>query len=372
MKKVHIIYGRFYNYSGDKLFIGGVETYLINLSKLMYENGYEVHIYQYADVVFNINDDYATIHGIIPDNKKEKENYNSFKTLVKAAENNGNVEKDVLIFGADLGVVKTKYKNVVAIQHGIGWDIQPDSNSSLIRKIKYSITNFRIALNRKKKIAICKKIVCVDYNFLNWYRTTIYDNVDKIKVIPNFTQLVPYKKRQNKKNVSIIFARRFQHYRGTRVFAEAVEKLINKYSNVKVTVAGEGPDEKWLHDKLDKYNQVTFDKFAPEDSLNYHKLYDIAVVPSTGSEGTSLSLLEAMAAGCAVICSDIGGLTNIILDNYNGLIIRANADDLYQALVKLLDYNYREELAQNGYHTVCKSFSFDKWGKSWMDIINNL
>ena len=372
MKKVHIIYGRFYDYNGKNLLIGGVETYIINLSKLLFENGYEVHIYQYADVDFKKKNDYSTVHGIVPNNKKEKEVYKSFKTLIYAAEKNGDVNNDILVFGADIGIDKTSFKNVVAIQHGIGWDIQPDSTSSLLKKLKYSLTNFRISLNRKKKFSICKKIVCVDYNFLNWYRTTIYDDIDKLKVIPNFTKIIPYKKHLKKDNVSIIFARRLQYYRGTRVFAGAIEKLIKKYPNVKVMIAGEGPDEGWLHSKLDGYKQVSFDKFSSVDSLKIHEAYDIAVVPSTGSEGTSLSLLEAMSSGCAVVCSDIGGLTNIILDEYNGLIIRANALELYKALVKLMDYDYRTSMAKNGHSTVSASFSYEKWSKSWLDVINNL
>ncbi|WP_420491566.1 glycosyltransferase [Neobacillus drentensis] len=51
-----------------------------------------------------------------------------------------------------------------------------------------------------------------------------------------------------------------------------------------------------------------------------------------GSEGTSLSLLEAMAAKCAEIATNVGGMTNIILDNYNGLIINPDESELYLAL----------------------------------------
>ncbi|MGR4357642.1 glycosyltransferase [Escherichia coli] len=83
-----------------------------------------------------------------------------------------------------------------------------------------------------------------------------------------------------------------------------------------------GP-EQYLVDELKKEypNSVYQTSYKSEDSIHFHQQYDIAIVPSIGSEGTSLSLLEAMSAKCLVIATDIGGMTNIILDGFNGRMI---------------------------------------------------
>ena len=48
---------------------------------------------------------------------------------------------------------------------------------------------------------------------------------------------------------------------------------------------------------------------------------DVAVVPTLYSEGTSLSCIEAMCAASAVLVTGVGGLSNLVLDDYNGLLV---------------------------------------------------
>jgi len=370
MKTIHILYGQFFDHDGNNLLIGGVETYIRNLSMLLNENGYSVNIYQYSNKSFQRKIDSVNVYGIVTKSKKEKNNYNCYKTLVKFAETNGNLNNDILLFGADLGIVKTKFKNVIAIQHGIGWDIQPNCESSIIVKIKYFIKNCKIAIEKNRKYKYCNKIVCVDYNFVNWYRSLIVDDMSKLFTIPNFTKvpkILPIHKSE--KEMSIVFARRFQKYRGTVIFAEAIEKLYNDGYKFKVIFAGEGAEETYLKNKFKNNNSVLFVKFHPDDSINFHQQYDIAVLPSIGSEGTSLSLLEAMASGCAVISTDIGGLTNIVLDNYNGLIVRPDSESIYNAILKLSDKKTRDKLTKNAYDTIINSFSYEKWSNAWLEIV---
>ena len=168
----------------------------------------------------------------------------------------------------------------------------------------------------------------------------------------------------------IIFARRFYEYRGTRIFTEAIKRILNEYANVDVTMAGDGPDKGWMKAQLVDYSNVHFISYKSNESLLIHLDKDIAVVPTVGSEGTSLSLLEAMASKCAVICSNVGGMTNIILDGYNGLMIEPTSDNIYLALKQLLDNpEQRGCLACKAYETSSHAFSFENWKKRWLNII---
>lgn len=366
MRTIFIVYHQFFDRDGINVQIGGVETYLYNLASILNAQGYNVGIYQAANFEFTRNYQGINVVGIPTLGK------NVFQTLMEWIEKKADCENDLLIFGADIAIVKSKFKNVIAIQHGIGWDI-PSEDAKKRDVLRHFMKNVRTSIAHYNQYKYCSKVVCVDYNFLNWYRTFWKTGAEKMAVIPNFSVVPDVRPIKNNANLSIVFARRFQEFRGTRVFGYAIKDVLKHYPNLKICIAGNGPDEKWLKENLKDCPQVYFDMFRPQDSIEFHENFDIAVVPSTGSEGTSLSLLEAMSAGCAVISSDVGGLTSIIIDGYNGLIVRAEKDMLTKALCKLIDdKKLRESFAQRGYDTVKDAFSFEVWEDKWLQIVEDI
>ena len=95
------------------------------------------------------------------------------------------------------------------------------------------------------------------------------------------------------------------------------------------------------------------------------------MVPSPYSEGTSLSLLEAMSAGCACIATDIGGLSNVIINRHNGILIRPIAEDLQKAVTFLIEReDQRKHLAENAIETIRDSFSSDLWAERWTNFLS--
>lgn len=149
---------------------------------------------------------------------------------------------------------------------------------------------------------------------------------------------------------------------------------MDEYKNVAVTVAGNGPDEEWMKQRLNRYENVLFTHYESQESLEMHKDKHIAVIPTVGSEGTSLSLLEAMSAQCAAVCTNVGGMTNIVLNGYNGLMVNSgNVNQLYKAIKKLIDDpSLRETIAKNGYETVKQSFSYERWTEEWKKVLSEM
>ena len=132
----------------------------------------------------------------------------------------------------------------------------------------------------------------------------------------------------------------------------------------------DGPDENYLKNVFKGYKNVNFIKYNSDESMAIHMDKDIAIIPTLGSEGTSLSLLEAMATGCAPICTNVGGMTNIILNGYNGIMISPNEDELYEAVKKLINNKQlRESISKRAFDTVCQSFNYNNWRMSWKEII---
>jgi glycosyltransferase involved in cell wall biosynthesis len=90
-------------------------------------------------------------------------------------------------------------------------------------------------------------------------------------------------------------------------------------------------------------------------------LFDVFVLPSL-REGTSLSLLEAMASGVAPIVTNVGGNPNVVKNGYNGYLVKPGdfggmalmITDFFKDFAKI-DY-----IKNNARKSVQDKFSLDK------------
>ena len=359
MKKIYIIMNRYLDDSKRSRNIGGVETYIYDLCEVMYTIGIKPIIYQRSRESFVVEYNGVIVHGI----NSDKSHY--IKKVLSAIPPN-----EVVLFSND-EVLYGRYQGVIInIQHGIGWDYQIHAyRGELFEKIYYFMS-IKESFRRIKYTKLADHVVCVDYNYVNWLRTQVNHSMTNLHVIPNYANIPNERPKKNQGTIKIIFARRFVDIRGTRLFTPVVTKLLLEYPNIHITFAGTGPDEQWIKAQLNEHKNVEFITYSSEDTYKVHFDKHIAVIPSIGSEGTSLSLLEAMASGCAVVCTNIGGMTNIVIDHYNGLMVDPKETDLYSAIKELIDSKeLREELAAKAYDTVQKGFSKDKWAESWRKVL---
>lgn len=82
----------------------------------------------------------------------------------------------------------------------------------------------------------------------------------------------------------------------------------------------------------------------------------VAIVPSVWAEPFGIVVLEAMAAGRAVIASDIGGISDIVLNGKTGLLVApGNAAKLGEAIKYLMaDPNLRTQMGEAGKHRLAE------------------
>ena len=362
-KTITFLYERYYDFDKEVVTIGGIQTYLTELMKICLGLGYDVQLFQMGDT-----DRHAEVDGIsIVQTRVEGHDYEGFfRTVADTIHGEARV-----VFGTDIMVPKDlRGIKAIGIQHGIFWDVPtaPRRGGDVRMFLSKALRNYKFI----RRVRPLDTLVCVDYNYVNWLRAETDCVRTNLRVIPNYTKIAPvYRKPED--TVNIIFARRLWEYRGTRVFAEAAGRIVREYGNVHVTVAGTGPDEKYMRDALAAYPNVSFITYGSSESLGIHADKHIAVVPTVGSEGTSLSLLEAMSAQCAVIASNVGGMTNIILDDYNGVMVNAgDADDLYRAMKRLIDNpDDRKRLSGKAYETVRQAFSYEKWSDRWTGVLKS-
>jgi glycosyltransferase involved in cell wall biosynthesis len=100
---------------------------------------------------------------------------------------------------------------------------------------------------------------------------------------------------------------------------------------------------------------------------------DIFVLPSY-SEGVSLALLEAMAAGLPVIATAVGGTPETVSEGVTGLLIPPrDVEALAGALERLLaDSALAKKLGENARKMVKEKFSLERLGREVNEIYGEL
>lgn len=102
----------------------------------------------------------------------------------------------------------------------------------------------------------------------------------------------------------------------------------NKHPNTLLLIVGDGPTRNLLErqvEQLEITDQVIFTGYQP-NPVDYLQLMDIFLLPSL-SEGTAMTLLEAMSLSKACIVTDVGGNPEIIQNRVNGLVTPSDDRD---------------------------------------------
>jgi glycosyltransferase involved in cell wall biosynthesis len=104
-------------------------------------------------------------------------------------------------------------------------------------------------------------------------------------------------------------------------------------------------------------SKVTF-VVGKSNIISYINHCDIMFFPSS-TEGLPRSVMEAMALGKPVIANAVGGITDLILDRYTGMITDYNDSNQYAEYAVMLSNNVilYQEIAQNARSLIEKSFS---------------
>nr|WP_314092173.1 glycosyltransferase family 4 protein [uncultured Shinella sp.] len=104
-----------------------------------------------------------------------------------------------------------------------------------------------------------------------------------------------------------------------------------------LTIAGDGPDLKWLKVAMPGTRVVYAGAVAADAVPALLAAHDVFLMPSR-YEGLPMALVEAMAAGCVPVVSALRGVTDMIVENgRDGLLFPVGDTAKAAALVRALD-----------------------------------
>ncbi|MBA7537543.1 D-inositol 3-phosphate glycosyltransferase [subsurface metagenome] len=164
----------------------------------------------------------------------------------------------------------------------------------------------------------------------------------KIYVVPTgieFEEIRRIKPHQEE-NLDIFSACRLHKIKGIDILIRAITTVIKSFPDLKVYIAGNGPQEDDLKNMVRELcleNHVRFlGVIYGEEKYWYFKACKLVVAPSRWDSQT-ITLPEAMASGKPTVASNVGGLPEVVENGKTGLIFESeDVDDLANKVLLLL------------------------------------
>ncbi|MES2314805.1 MAG: glycosyltransferase [Patescibacteria group bacterium] len=133
-------------------------------------------------------------------------------------------------------------------------------------------------------------------------------DVEKIKHAPIISGADLHKKYPQFEKI-VLMASRIEKEKNIVLAIEAFKKVVEKVPKVGLIIVGEGSLSSYLlalTSKLGLSDSVIFESWADQHTLySYYKTADIFLVTSL-FEGYGMTLIEANAAGCKIVSTDVG------------------------------------------------------------------
>ena len=169
--------------------------------------------------------------------------------------------------------------------------------------------------------------------------------------------------------------RRLVFKNGIDTLIECANIAAKKNPNIIFLVVGKGPDQSSVQmraQQLGIENNFRFTGFVKDEDLPfYYNAADFFVLPSKSGEGLPLVALEAMACGLPVIATNVGGISEILMEKWGKLVPPNQPELLAKAVLEFANVDFssrRKELRA----VMEEKFSWDKNVESLVEIYEEL
>jgi len=206
------------------------------------------------------------------------------------------------------------------------------------------------------------RIVVVSECWARWIPSATSNR--NVQVIPNPVREARYGPSLRREAGLVAFAGRCDAAKGIFDLLEATHLLRATIPQVRLECAGDGDLGKVARYALalNLGMRVSLPGWMDHAAtLDLMRRANVFVLPSY-AEGLPVSLLEAMAAGCAVVATNVGGVPDVITDGVDGLIVPAgNPEALAAAIGRILrDPAFARSLGNAARETIANRYSAER------------
>jgi glycosyltransferase involved in cell wall biosynthesis len=192
----------------------------------------------------------------------------------------------------------------------------------------------------------------------------------KITVKPNFT--FNRKSSEIKRQLdSFLFIGRLSEEKGIDCLLNALQS-----TGLKLKIGGNGPLINSVKDISMKYSNIQYlGNLEKEQVQQYMQECTALIISSIWYEGMPMTIIEAFSHGLPVIASNIGAMSSMIKDGYNGLLFEVgNPVDLQTKLIVWQNKSQEEKelFSQNAYQTYLENYTPEQNLAQLMAIYNSV
>lgn len=342
--------------------LGGAQTHLMNLSRMLAKDGHEVFIMHGGKLheAYRIQHPYITfitvvhlVHPLHPieDVKAIREVRQRFRLL----------RPDIVALHSSkagtIGRIAAKSMHVPSVFTAHGWSFTegiPWKKQQLYRLIEQGLAKRTDA------------IITVSNYDANLARKAHILPKHGLHVVHNGILSTEKPSAIRKKN--IVMVARFQLPKRQDLLLQAFALLEDKATTL--TFVGDGPTKKEvekLADTLGVKERVLFT--GNQQSVTTYLEEASIFVLMSNFEGLPISIIEAMAAGLPIIASDVGGVRELVTANENGFLVDNALSELQVYLTKLLaDESLRYTMGKKSRVLFDQAFQFETTYEKTMKI----
>jgi glycosyltransferase involved in cell wall biosynthesis len=173
----------------------------------------------------------------------------------------------------------------------------------------------------------------------------VYNGVDLTKFRPIIGKREEMRKKigVSQDAIVVLTVRRLVYKNGIDTLMDCANSVIRKNRKIVFLVVGDGPDLNSVRLEIKRlgiesnFRLVGF--VSDQDLPSYYNAADLFVLPSKSGEGLPLVVLESMASGLPVIATNVGGIKEILIDDYGQLVPPNRPDLLATSVLDFVEIN---------------------------------
>lgn len=202
-------------------------------------------------------------------------------------------------------------------------------------------------------LKLSDKIVCISQSIVHIYEKSNIPG-EKLIRIYNLPPKVSNKRKNNNKQLSVLYVGKISYGKGTDLLIKAVRKVREKLPKIKLILVGKKSPSIPVFPKF----VVHYKQLPHEYVYKFFQQASVYCFPSRWPEPLGRSTLEAMSNGLPLILSNKGANPELVTEAINGFLVKNNTDDIAAKIIKILkNKNMRRTMGEESLKIIRDRFN---------------
>ncbi len=245
------------------------------------------------------------------------------------------------------------------------------------RKDKYVFLRNILNIVNRNIVKNASAVMALSNELAGWFHN-VYNDIP-VEIIPNGLDNTVFSRKEeyNSKIKRVVTVARLIECKNIELSMRAFKRVHETHPEIILDIIGEG----YLHETLE--NVIRDENMSeyiclkgyiePSEIASKLKEYDLFYL-LTIADSFGQVFIEAMACGLPVICADIGGPKEIVVEGITGLKAKPNDED---STVEVLEYAIQHpevmrKYGENGYRRVLEEYSIGSVAKKHIEVYKKI